>query len=328
MSNSISYIIPAFNAGKTLSQCLDSVFLAFKSGDEVIVVNDASTDETQAILASRHCKVINILINQGAAHARNIGAFEAVNDLLVFVDADVVIKNSDVEKVKKYLNENKHVHTLTMNVDKSSISSNFYTDFKNLYMNFIISESQTSVNYVYGSFCATRKAGYVSWPESMRLTEDSLWGFKQKKLGYEIHCLKDIHVIHLKDYTFKSLIKNDFNISTYFAKSFLEFNRWNTLYTNESFGHTSKAQKFSVILLALFWPALFMNPISALAILVTQLTINASFFKFIHINRGLVFTIKSIGWYLVAYHVYLAGICYGSISYLSLKIKLPEEEVA
>lgn len=328
MSLSVSIIIPSYNAEKTLEKCLESVFFSIGPSDEVIVVNDASSDRTNLISKNFNCKLINLLENGGAAHARNQGVKEATKDLIIFVDSDILISKKYLDKIKFYFFENKNVHSLTMNVEASNLQNNFFTDFKNLYMNFIISESKESVNYIYGSFCATRRSGYVSWPETLRLTEDSLWGYKQKSLGLEIHCLKDIQVTHLKDYNFFSLIKNDFNISSYFAKSFIEFNRWNTLYTDEAFGHTSKTQKISVGLAALSSLSLLINPVVSLSFFLIWLICNGTFFKFIHTNKGLSFTLKSITWYFLAYNVYFLGICHGTASHLSNRSKLAEREIA
>lgn len=328
MTFSVSIIIPAFNAEKTLEKCLESVFSSMSSLDEVIVVNDASKDQTPNIANKFNCSVVNLLENFGAAHARNQGALLASRDVILFVDSDVLITKDNIEKIREYFERNNGVHSVTVNVSDDQVC-NFFTDFKNLYMNHVISEGERSVNYIYGCFCATRRVGYISWPESLRLTEDSLWGYQQKSLGLEIHCLKDQKVIHLKKYDFFSLLKNDFSISNYFAQSFLTFNRWKTLYSNESFGHTSKVQKLSVLLAMASILTFYFIPFYSLVFFFFWLLINYKFLMYTYTRRGSAFFIKSTVWYFFTYGIYFFGISYGVLVYFrpQLKSKLNPREV-
>lgn len=89
MALSISVIIPAFNAGDTLEETLDSVHAQSRNADEVIVINDGSDDDTQEI-ATKH-QLDPVVINtarQGASAAINEGIKQSNGELLAFVDAD------------------------------------------------------------------------------------------------------------------------------------------------------------------------------------------------------------------------------------------------
>lgn len=88
----LSVIIPAYNVGGYLRECLDSVVLQEGIEMEVLVVNDGSTDDTGAIArgyAARYpfVKVIDIGYS-GPAVARNKALEEARGDLIAFVDSD------------------------------------------------------------------------------------------------------------------------------------------------------------------------------------------------------------------------------------------------
>ena len=90
-----SLIVPAYNEERLLGRLLDSVDAARAtcgSGDaiEVIVADNASTDRTAAIAASRACRVIAVEKRVIAA-ARNAGARAANGEFLAFVDADAQI---------------------------------------------------------------------------------------------------------------------------------------------------------------------------------------------------------------------------------------------
>ena len=89
----ISFIIPAYNEALLLGATLDAVQVAARAcGEEyeVIVVDDASTDET-ALIAARHgARVVSVAHRQIAA-TRNSGARAARGELLIFVDADTIV---------------------------------------------------------------------------------------------------------------------------------------------------------------------------------------------------------------------------------------------
>jgi len=97
----ISIVIPAFNEEKYIINCLKSVFNLEKASDyEVIVVNNASTDKTAEIVKNNfpQAKVIDEP-RKGLTIAYNRGAKEARGDILVFVDADVILPKDHLKKI-------------------------------------------------------------------------------------------------------------------------------------------------------------------------------------------------------------------------------------
>lgn len=96
MGNSelISIVIPVKNRGKLISRTIDSVLK--QKGDftkEIIVVDDASTDNTKEII-KRYCKkhsIMTLIENKeslGGAAARNIGAVASTGRFIAFLDSD------------------------------------------------------------------------------------------------------------------------------------------------------------------------------------------------------------------------------------------------
>lgn len=92
-----SVIIPCHNAAKTLRLCLASVFAQTAEPGEVIVVDDASADDSAAIAAEFDCRVIRQRPNRGPAAARNLGAAHAVGEVLFFLDADLALEPGALE---------------------------------------------------------------------------------------------------------------------------------------------------------------------------------------------------------------------------------------
>lgn len=88
----LSIIIPAFNAEKYVSRCLDSLILSIESDIEIIVVNDGSTDSTEQKLRtySERFPYIKTLSqsNKGVSSARNAGLDISRGRYIAFVDID------------------------------------------------------------------------------------------------------------------------------------------------------------------------------------------------------------------------------------------------
>ncbi len=85
----ISVVIPAYNAGKYIARAIDSVLAQSRAADEIIVVDDGSTDNTAEIVAQYRSRVMYIhQDNAGASVARNAGIEAATGQWIAFLDAD------------------------------------------------------------------------------------------------------------------------------------------------------------------------------------------------------------------------------------------------
>ena len=95
-----SVLIPAYNASGTIERTLRSLLDQTLPRDEyeIIVVDDASTDNTAEVVRRYPVKCVR-QSHLGPATARNRGAAEAAGEILVFVDADCVADKSFVEEI-------------------------------------------------------------------------------------------------------------------------------------------------------------------------------------------------------------------------------------
>jgi glycosyltransferase involved in cell wall biosynthesis len=88
MTLRISVIVCAHNEAHYLSACLYSLLAQTRRPDEILVVNNASTDETGAVaLQVPHVRVVDEP-RKGLVIARESGRLAATGDVLVYVDAD------------------------------------------------------------------------------------------------------------------------------------------------------------------------------------------------------------------------------------------------
>ncbi len=107
----LTIIIPAYNEEDYLPYTLDSIrtaaaHLCDSSSAEVdiIVVDNDSNDDTAAVAQSRGATVVREPV-QGIARARNAGAGYADDDVLVFVDADVILPPTSLETIHEVMSD-------------------------------------------------------------------------------------------------------------------------------------------------------------------------------------------------------------------------------
>ena len=105
----ISLIVPFYNVETYLEECLDSIQNQSYTDLEVILVNDGSTDDSQAICelycqADKRFRLIN-QSNQGQSVARNTGVTASRGEFIAFVDSDDIIKANYLEELMKYMSD-------------------------------------------------------------------------------------------------------------------------------------------------------------------------------------------------------------------------------
>ncbi len=106
----LSVIIPVYNGGDEFRVCLAALEASTPRPDEIIVADDASSDESGR-LARQHGVVVVSLEgpSHGPAFARNRGAEEARGDILVFLDGDVAIHPDALATMERYLHEHPEI---------------------------------------------------------------------------------------------------------------------------------------------------------------------------------------------------------------------------
>ena len=89
VSWSVSVVIPAYRAARTIGRAIDSLLKQTRPPDEILVIDDGSPDDLAAALAPYGERVRRVRqANGGAASARNQGIELVKSDLIAFLDAD------------------------------------------------------------------------------------------------------------------------------------------------------------------------------------------------------------------------------------------------
>lgn len=90
--SNVSVVIPLYNKKRTILRAIESVMRELLPGDQVIVVDDGSTDGSAEEVRKRFSNVTSLWLvsqkNQGVSVARNRGVEESIHPYVVFLDAD------------------------------------------------------------------------------------------------------------------------------------------------------------------------------------------------------------------------------------------------
>ena len=119
----ISFILPCYNVGRYIAECLDSIFTQDIPEEqyEVICINDCSTDNTRAVILSfseshPNLTLIDHTENLTAGGARNTGIKAAKGEFIWFVDPDDAIKPNCLQELYAKAKET-NVDVLFFNYD-------------------------------------------------------------------------------------------------------------------------------------------------------------------------------------------------------------------
>ena len=104
MSESVSIILPAKNEAKSLATLLPVLRKNFPE-EEIIVVNDGSTDNTLEICEQNQVTVITHIYSMGNGAAIKTGARNASGDILMFMDADGQHNPEDINRLLEKIND-------------------------------------------------------------------------------------------------------------------------------------------------------------------------------------------------------------------------------
>ena len=111
--NKLSIVIPCFNCSKTLEQAVGSIYQQkdLTVPFEVIIVNDASTDNTSEVIYKlqklySEIKIYNHVINKGGAAARNTGIRESSGEVIYCLDGDNFFTPNSVQMMLSFIEKN------------------------------------------------------------------------------------------------------------------------------------------------------------------------------------------------------------------------------
>lgn len=129
----ISIVIPIYNSAQYLKKCLDSLIKQISEDDEILLIDDGSTDDSKSICSGymsthKNIRYFNTKYHAGPSATRNLGISQVQGNYIIFIDAD------------DYVEEN-YIKVLMNNIEKY--------DFKIAGYRFINELKKTSTNIIY-----------------------------------------------------------------------------------------------------------------------------------------------------------------------------------
>jgi len=194
----VSVVIPVYNNGDTLNECLDSLLNQSLNINayEIIVVDNNSTDKSREILKKYAAKHNNVKFfkqhRQGPSPTRNKGTFHAKAAIILFLDADMI---ADSDLLKQHLLSHEY-HTGSVlgyfetGWEKSSNSFLQYLD-KSSIQNAFNFKDNSIVNYK--NFYTGNVSIKKKMVEKIGGFDENyiLYGVEDIDLGYRLYCYGD-----------------------------------------------------------------------------------------------------------------------------------------
>ncbi len=218
-------MIPAYNAEATLISCLYSLRKQTAKPSQIILVDDCSTDRTAAIASDAGIDILSFSERGGPAIARNAGAERAAGDIILFLDADVVVPVDLVERISDcFLSDSSTVAVQTV-YSPYCPAEDIISGYQNFYYYHSLTRIKGNSTATFATWCAAilrdtfiEIGGFnTSIPEPT--VEDEELGYEIADRGKKIALVRDIQVTHLASYTISQFIRRRYRMARAQAKS-------------------------------------------------------------------------------------------------------------
>ncbi|MDP3791631.1 MAG: glycosyltransferase [Candidatus Omnitrophota bacterium] len=308
----VSVIIPMYNASGCIESCLSAVSRQTAGDLEVLLVDDCSTDDTVQKAQSYPFKIIKTGKRISPAKVRNYGAKNASGDILVFVDADVMLNPDSVEEIINAISAPGTDSVFGIYAEDTP-QPGFFSQFQNLFIVYRYERLSSPTDITCSFFFAIKKSVFEAigeYNEEMSYYEDIELGKRLAKGGY--HCKIDpkLRVTHLKYYNHLGLIKDylkkSAEVGLYVKREGfsgkVKDNAWPLSIKIAAL--SGLCLLFSISLLKItFVPFLLFFGVYNISI--------APFLSYLVKARGLLFGLRSYVVLFEIYPVFLAGLSYG-----------------
>lgn len=216
----ISVVIPVYNGAATLRATLRALQESTRRPDQILVVDDGSTDDSARIAATFGVTVLSTRGRCGPAAARGLGAEEATGDVLLFLDADVCVhpgtadSPGTVAQIGRLLEDRSDVDAVFGSYDTRPTAPNFVSQWKNLSHHFVHQHGAADAQTFWAGCGAIRKTvfrGIGGFDHSYRgaTIEDIELGYRLRQRGFRVLLDPSILCTHAKRWTAWTAWKTD-----------------------------------------------------------------------------------------------------------------------
>jgi glycosyltransferase involved in cell wall biosynthesis len=210
----VSVVVPAYNSSRELRECLSALVQSIPPAREIIVVDDASTDDTSAVAASHAVVLVQLARNSGPAAARNAGSRAARGDIVFFVDADVVVAPDAIARVVRAFAADPGLAAVFGSYDRCPRAPGLVSQYRNLLHHYVHQTGNPEASTFWAGCGAIRRSvfldiGGFDAERFPRCIEDIELGQRLYAAGHRIRLDRDLQGTHLKQWRLLSVIRTD-----------------------------------------------------------------------------------------------------------------------
>jgi glycosyltransferase involved in cell wall biosynthesis len=316
----MSVIVPVHNNASDLVQCIAALKPSASADTEIIVVDDASTDDTPAAARTSRVRVVEMSRNSGPGAARNQGAARARGDVLVFVDADVVVAADALDRIRRAFDADPELAAVFGSYDASPRAQGVVSQYRNLLHHFTHQQANSAASTFWAGCGAVRRdvfealGGFDGSRFDRPSIEDIDLGVRMRRAGLRILLDKQLQATHLKHWNLRSMVATDISRRAVpWSRLILETGRIPDD-LNLRRGQRLSAALVGVLCLVLplivVWPPAALGAISIVAAVIA---LNRGLFVFFFQRHGAGFAVACVPLHLLYF-------LYSALSYLGVWI--------
>ncbi len=208
-------IVPAYNASGTIVDCIDAILSSTRKPSEIIVYHDGLTDNVHKIARTPNVRVIaNPGPPAGPARGRNAGSRESTCDVLIFVDADVIVAKDAFGLLLAEMEDDAQIWATFGSYDNTPRVTRLAALYANLRHHWVHQSGQREAVTFWAGLGAVRReafwavGGFDEEP-AMSMIEDIELGTRLKREGGRIRLVPEALGTHCKDWTIAQLWRTD-----------------------------------------------------------------------------------------------------------------------
>lgn len=278
----VSVIVPAYNAATTITDCVHA--LKTQQVDfpyEIIVVDDASADDTGALAAAAGADVILHENRRGAAASRNSGIAKAKGRLICFTDADCTPAPDWIQKIIKPFEVEEIVGCkgIYATKQKEVVARFVQIEYEDKYD---LLHKQTRIDFIDTYSAGYRRSVLIAndgFDEDFTYLEDQELSFRLATRGYAMVFQPEALVYHYHSNTLWRYFRKKFTIGYWKAQT---LRRFPGRMMQDS--HTPQVMKFQIALMALLGitaVSTIISPWGSIPFLITLIAFLATTFPFV-----------------------------------------------
>src|SRR5437762_2327239 len=312
----ISVIVPVYNNPTQLVECVSALKASAGADTEILVVDDASTDDTITAARAAGVRVVELPENSGPGAARTHGVAGGRGSVIFFVDAEVVVAPDALDRIRRAFDADPELEALFGSYDAAPRAPGIVSQYRNLLHHFTHQQADSAASTFWAGCGAVRRDVFeaVGGFAGRRFDgiEDLELGVRMRRAGFRIVLDKQLQGTHLKRWTLRSMVSTDIRRRAIPWSRLILETGWRPNDLNLRPGQRLSGALSSLLCLlmplALVWPQIALVAASMLA---PVLLLNRELFAFFFRHRGARFTAACVPLHLLYF-------LYSSLSYLGV----------